>query len=72
MKSGGADDIRRHVEGPRHVQNSERSEKEKKTVKSNSLITGFFQKGPSETVTNFEMDVISAEVKMVDLVIDTA
>ena len=45
-----------------------RGHRRKKKLKSNSLITGLFSKGPSET--NFDMDVFSAKVKMVDLVID--
>ena len=44
VKFGGLDDVKRHVEGPRHVKKAEDAAFLAKTAEANSLLTGFSRK----------------------------
>lgn len=66
IKYGGIDDVKRHVEGARHLKNV----KSKELSNSNQQITGFFARAPTSAITNLEMDTTRAEVTMVDLCVD--
>lgn len=71
ISSGGSNDIKRHVEGPRHVKKTETLEQNKKIAAGQKPINGYFvAPPPPPKAVPIDIEVIRAETMLVDLTVE--